>query len=190
LTIEEDTHFYKLFEEGKFSLPNEEESQKLFEFTKEYLKSFGYEKYEISNFAKQGYESQHNLIYWQGFDYIGIGPAAHGRIHLDGKIIASENHKNITKYLNDIKKFKHCILNPISVDERAIELILMGLRLKTGIEKDIFKNIIGKNIENYLDLDNLDKFIQDGLIENSHKKIRATDKGMLLLNYIIEELIY
>ena len=190
LTIEEETAFYKLYNEGKFTLPNEDESQELFEFTKNYLSDFGYDKYEISNFAKSGFESKHNLIYWQGFNYLGIGPASHGRLNIDNKIIASENPKNITEYLKNISEFKHCILNPTQADDRAIELILMGFRLKNGIDKTIFKSIIGKDLENYLDSNKLKQFIDEGLVENSAKKIRATNKGMLLLNYIIEEIIY
>ena len=165
LTIEDGTVFQK---KGIHTLP-EDEAAELYIITEDYLKTKGYNKYEVSNFALSGFESIHNLLYWQGDDYIGIGESAHGRIGMK----ATEYHRRILE------------LKP---DERAQELIIMGLRLVQGIDKQKFFEICGIKFDDFINRNFLQKAVHQKLIIDSETNIKATKKGFLILNYLIENL--
>ena len=167
LTIEEGTPFHK---QGLITL-NEDDALAMYNFTNEFLAKYGYEQYEVSNYALNGFESKHNQLYWQGDDYLGIGKSAHGRIRHDRKIYATTHRKK---------------LEELTQVERAEELIIMGLRLRTGIDKDAFKNICGLEFDDFINKRNLTKLIEQDLIIDTKENIRLHD--FALLNKIIEEL--
>lgn len=165
LKIEENTPFYKA--DLPFLL--EDETCDLYLFTCEYLKKHGYERYEISNFAKKGYESKHNLKYWQGGDYLGLGPAAHSRI--DNKRFYYE------------RDFKAYLENPSEIYESEAgsleENIMLSLRTNSGF-----------NFKDYPKIKNTaSRLAKNGLICYNNDVITLTDKGALLENAIIAELI-
>lgn len=171
LKVEEKT----LFAKKELNLPSEEEEAEQYLYMCDYLKKKGYEHYEISNFCKSGKESRHNLKYWQCEEYIGIGPSAHS--FYEGKRFF---------YHPDLKKFISC---PETVVEGEggdrEEKLMLALRLKKGINLlEFFEEIPQKLIEK------INKFEREGLVSYNHPNLALTDKGMLLSNILITELIY
>ena len=166
LTIEENTPFYQ----KNIKSLDDASSANLYNFTEQFLKAKEYERYEVSNHAQKGFESQHNLTYWQGWDYIGIGPSAHGRIGLQA---TSHPRK----------------LEALSQKERATELLLMGLRLKKGIDKETFQTQCGLNFNTFINQKNKQMLIDLKLITDNKKSLRLTAKGFPVLDKIIENLL-
>lgn len=170
LTIEDGTIFAK-----KGIVPADEDAAaRLYELSNNLLAEYGYQRYEVSNYAQAGFECRHNNLYWQGDDYVGIGNGAHGRLHIGGKIFATTHKRQ---------------LEELTADERAEELLLMGLRLKEGINKRHFVECCGIELEKTINLEALKNLSAQGLLENTAEYLRATDAGFLVLNKIIEELV-
>lgn len=171
LSIEEGTVFYK----KNIEPLNEEDAAKLYEQTVFYLRSKGLERYEVSNFAfDEANRSVHNLTYWQGGDYIGIGEGAHGRLKTHGKIYATVD--------GEIKE-------EISAFERAEELLFMGLRVREGIDAERFFEVSGVPLFDFLNSEVLKRLAKLNLVYYDNCHIRATDKGFLVLDEIIRELL-
>ena len=171
LKIEEKT----LFAKRELNLPTEEEEAKQYLYMCDYLKEKGYEHYEISNFCKSGKESRHNLKYWQTEEYIGIGPSAHS--FLDGKRFF---------YPADLRKFISCPETVVEGDGGDDEeRLMLGLRLKKGINLLEFYENVPQNL-----IEKINKFESEGLVSYNHPHLYLTDKGMLLSNILITELIY
>jgi len=169
LTIEENTVFAR-----KNIKPLEDDAAvEMYDFTRDFLAEHGYPQYEVSNFAVSGCESRHNLTYWQGGDYIGIGKSAHGRFKSADKHYAAEY------------PFIH---EQLTAEERAEELILMGLRLVNGIDKRVFKQICGSNLDEHINRNKLQMLKELGLLEENDTHLRATKQGFAVLNQIIGEL--
>ncbi len=169
LTIEEGTFFAR-----KGIKPMDDEpAAELYALTQEFLAAKGYPQYEVSNFAHPGYESIHNLAYWRGQNYLGIGPAAHGRIKTTDKIYASTHHRQ---------------LEELTPQERAEELIIMGLRIREGINKENFRRQCGLELTGFVNDKARQSLIRQKLLFEDKHSLRATNRGFLLLNKIIEEL--
>ena len=169
LTIEEDTVFAR-----KHIQPlNEDDAAQMYDFSRDFLHRYGYEHYEVSNFACAGFQSVHNLTYWQGGEYLGIGTSAHGRICL--------NHQHFAT----VYPFEHI---PLTQQERAQELILMGLRLTSGICKKTFEQICGLNFDSVVNLEHKQQLIDLDLLEETVDFIRPTYQGILVLDTIISQL--
>lgn len=169
LTIEEGTVFAK----RNINVMNEDDLVNIYNLTRSFLKNSGYNHYEISNFAKNNFQSQHNLTYWQGGDYIGIGKSAHGRICLNGR------HFAVTyPFLNEE-------LSPI---QRAEELIIMGLRLSQGINKQHFKNISGLDFNDFVNKDNLIHLKKQRILIENSKYVYPGYDGLLLADAIARQL--
>lgn len=169
LTIEEGTVFYK-----KGLLPAEENlASEMYNFTNRYLAEHGYPQYEISNYARPGFESRHNQLYWNGSDYLGIGKSAHGRLKIGSKHYALTHRR---------------IMEELTPEQRAEELLLMGLRLNRGINKQDFEKQCGLNFDNFINADKLNMLIAEKMLINTNTTIKATDSGRLILNRLIEEL--
>ena len=169
LTIEEGTFFAR---KGITAL-DEENAAKLYSQTQQFLQSRGFPQYEVSNFAQAGYESIHNLAYWRGQNYLGIGPSAHGRIKTANKIYATTHRR---------------ALEELTPQERAEELIIMGLRIKEGIQKENFYHLCGLDFNQTINRQALDNLKSLGLLAETEQTLQATTDGMLVLNKIIEDL--
>lgn len=183
LTIEPGTAFYK------DNVPAAEENlgADLFDLTQTMMEKAGMPAYEISNHAKPGEESRHNLVYWQGDDYIGIGPGAHSRLNN----FAIHQIYKPDLWLNGVLKNgtgeqKRKKLAP---DERAVELLMMGLRLKNGINCKKFQQVSGKSLQSCLDPDGLDLLLTHDLIEWDQQHLRPTYEGRKCLDGVLEKLI-
>lgn len=169
LTIEPNT----VFARKNIQPLNDESAAEMYNFTRDFLTSFGYEHYEVSNFAQTGYQSTHNLTYWQGGDYIGIGTSAHGRLKLGNQHIAT------------VYPFEH---ENLSAEQRAEELIIMGLRLTQGINLQDFKQICGLDFHSFVNSRKLQDLKDMELLAQSDTHVYPTYQGMLVLNEIISEL--
>lgn len=185
LTIEKGTPFFKLFRDGKLELPDQELSADLFDLTNQMLTSNSYNRYEISNYAKPGYECKHNLVYWQYGDYLGIGPGAHSR--LGGRaIMMSHNPK---KWLDLVNQQGHGIQTDRKLIKEDIiaEFVMMGLRNDRGIEEVDFINKTGSNFADSLNLDYVWLIEKEGLVvfDESSSRIALTQKGMNLHSYLV-----
>ena len=190
LTIEKGTAFYNAYHAKKFEMPADDEAAILYDYTLERLAQEGLERYEISNYAKQGQESRHNLVYWQYDDYVGVGPGAHGRLTLEGQKYAFHNHRAPEIYLRMMvdQGFAHKEKTELIQSEIFTEMLMMGLRLKEGISKSVFITKTGKAFEEWVDQQKLDFLCSEGLLIDDDKIVKCTDQGLLLLNSVIAEI--
>ena len=187
LTIEPGTAFGDRFARGGLKgLPDEDRATEMFEATQEICEAAGMPAYEVSNHAKTGSESRHNLIYWRYGDYIGIGPGAHGRITLDGRRYATETASLPNTWLGSVEAGNgDGAKTEISLQDQADEYLMMGLRICEGIDPDRYFALCGRHLpaNSIANLEDLDLIIRD------KHRIRTTKKGRLLLNAVIKELL-
>lgn len=141
---------------------DDEPAAELYALTQEFLATKGYPQYEVSNFAHPGYESIHNLAYWRGQNYLGIGPAAHGRIKTTDKIYASTHHRQ---------------LEELTPQERAEELIIMGLRIREGINKENFRRQCGLELTGFVNDKARQSLIRQKLLFEDKHSLRAANRG-------------
>ena len=191
LTIEENTAFHHAYAKGGFTLPNEEEAEALYRTTESLLASNGLHAYEVSNYAKPSEESRHNLAYWQGTDYIGIGPGAHGRLRENGQRIATSTIKSPERWLEKTLRDGHGIEEWRAIDQptEAEERLMMGLRLTEGIHYKKFQTQTGFDLRNYLNPERLQLHTQNGLLENKQDRLQTTLTGRLVLGNLTAELL-
>lgn len=188
LTIEEGTVFHERHRRGMLAgLPNEDLSADLYQLTQRICEDAGLPAYEVSNHAAAGEESRHNLTYWRGGDYIGIGPGAHGRLTVGGKRVATEAQKKPEEWLTAVET-RGCGELPrhvLSLEDAGTEYCLMGLRLKEGISLPRYEHIRGRSLSPV----KLTTLSEDGLVLADSDRLRATSNGMLVLNGILRELL-
>lgn len=188
LIIEKGTPFYR----NKVQTPNEDIATKLYEETNNILEKNNIFQYEISNYAKNGYECKHNLVYWNNGEWIGIGAGAHGRININQKRYSIQNLKKPLNWLDKTLKNKNgiSIKKLLSKQEIIEEYLIMGLRIKDGIKiENLQKNIDCNNFYDILDKNNIEFLAKLNLINANDKNIKLTKKGFLLLNSVIEKLV-
>ncbi|MEQ9243094.1 radical SAM family heme chaperone HemW [Roseovarius indicus] len=187
LTIEPGTAFGERFERGKLrGLPDDDRSGDMYEVTQEICGTAGLPAYEVSNHAKPGAESRHNLVYWRYGDYCGIGPGAHGRITLDGQRHATEAFWQPGKWLAGVEASEKVEdQGAIGGQDQADEYLMMGLRLTDGIDARRYKAMSG----NDLSANTLTRLEEIGMIVQDRHYIRATAGGRMVLNAVIKELL-
>jgi oxygen-independent coproporphyrinogen-3 oxidase len=187
LTIEPNTGFAGRYARGEFSLPDEQAAADLFALTQSLTANAGLPAYEISNHASMGAQSQHNLLYWRYENYIGIGPGAHGRRL--GKATAC--FKRPEAWLVHVEQTGHGLESetPLEPSERAQEALLMGLRLKEGIDAAHFASRTGVMLTNMLNPLKLAHLQQEGFITWDGQHLTATPQGWPLLNTLIAQII-
>lgn len=192
LTIEQGTPFYGQWRQGKLIIPDEDTSAEMYELTNDICSENGYAAYEVSNYAKEGQESRHNLTYWNYRDYLGIGAGAHGRITYGGNTYATMQNKKPETWLKAVKNKGHATKekNQLSQKEMAEEMIMMGLRLTSGIKTDHFRNRIGVKINNFIEMDQVEMLIAQGFFElNYPDRLQLSKKGRPLLNQILGQIL-
>jgi oxygen-independent coproporphyrinogen-3 oxidase len=138
LTIEPETRFADLYAKGRLVIPAAEAAHDLYELTQELTAAAGLDQYEISNHARAGDESRHNLLYWRYGEYVGVGPGAHGRLHTPAAHLATNTERNPERWLERVEETGHGIADTetLSPEARTDEMLLMGLRLEEGIDLD------------------------------------------------------
>jgi oxygen-independent coproporphyrinogen-3 oxidase len=187
LTIERNTPFYYAAEQGRFSVPKEDLAADFYTVTQDVLAEEGLPAYEVSNHAAPGQECAHNMIYWHYEDYIGIGPGAHGRITLDGVKHATRDHPAPEIWLEYVGKRNHGAhpFQAIGPYERALEALMMGLRLREGLALAKLEQAFGAGWRGFLDEEKLQTARGEGWLEMSDDHIRLTLEGTLRLNALV-----
>lgn len=187
LTIEPDTAFGERHARGGLQgLPDEDRATALYEVTQELCDGAGLPAYEVSNHARCGSESRHNLIYWRYGDYAGIGPGAHGRITLDGRRHATEAHRAPAKWLAAVAGGSgDSLCQPLTPRDQADEYLLMGLRITEGIDLQRYQALSGVPLPEatMAELQNM------GLIFRENNRLRTSLRGRMLLNSVIRSLL-
>jgi len=188
LTIEPDTMFEQLFNAGKLKTPDVETARELWDVTQELTARFGMPAYEISNHARPGGESRHNLIYWRYGEYVGVGPGAHGRI-LTPKGLrraqATEPHPEM--WLTIVESDGHGLVEDetLSMEAQGDEFLLMGLRLSEGIDPARFQALTGRRFE----ASRVADLIAHGMVEYTRQgRIRVTSEGFPVLDAVVADL--
>ena len=187
LTIEEGTPFYGLHKAGKLVVPDGEQSAVLYEATQEITEREGMPAYEVSNHARPGAESRHNLTYWRYGDYVGIGPGAHGRLTTGGAKLATATERRPEGWLDLVEAEGHGMVDQeiLEREAQADELLLMGLRLKEGLDLARWQMLSGRDP----DPDREQFLIEHGFIERlGNSRLRCTPAGMLILDAVVADL--
>ncbi len=188
LIIEEGTPFYDKLANNEISLPNEDIERQMYWLVKEKLEEAGYMHYEISNFAKKGYESKHNLACWNQEEYIGAGAAAHSYTNNVRYSNVCDIEEYINNYENNREADNFIFHEKQTIDSKMKEFMLLGLRKIDGIKIQDFKNKFGEN-PIYLFRKELEKLVKENLIEIDGDSIRLTNKGLDLANLVWEEFV-
>jgi putative oxygen-independent coproporphyrinogen III oxidase len=183
LTIEPGTRFASMVAKHEFEPLDPNRAAALFELTAEQTDGAGMPAYEISNHARPGEESRHNLTYWRYGDYAGVGPGAHGR-RLGKRTV---RHRKPENFLSGLRRNGHGIVEeePLSAAEAADEALVMGLRLAEGIDAQALSERFGRRI---VDEHAVGRLVASGHLERDSNRLRATPAGRLLLDRILAEI--
>jgi oxygen-independent coproporphyrinogen-3 oxidase len=187
LTIEEGTPFFGLYAAGKLKTPDEAIARALYDVTQEICARHGLPAYEISNHARRGAECRHNLVYWRGQEYAGIGPGAHGRLDIDGQRHAIATEKRPEAWLMRVEAIGNGIVTDdlLNSEERADEFLLMGLRLREGIDPQRYAALSGRP----LDPQRIAILREEGAIAISPDgRLRVTQDGFPVLDAVVADL--
>lgn len=185
LKVEENTLFHTLYERGQLPLPEEDEEIGMFLLIMERLRSAGYGQYEISNFARPGYESRHNAMYWRNQSYYGLGAGAHGYVHGQRHV----NIKGVQPYIDATRSGLPLLeKNAVEVHEAMEDFMMVGLRMLGGVRKADFNEQFG------LELDDvfghvLQRQCSFGLLEASGGGYKLSERGVLLGNEVFGEFL-
>jgi putative oxygen-independent coproporphyrinogen III oxidase len=187
LTIEHDTPFHQLHAAGKLITPDEDTARALYDVTQSICADAGLPAYEVSNHARAGGECRHNLIYWRGHEYAGIGPGAHGRLEIDGTRHAIATEKMPEAWLAKVAACGHGIVSDevLSSEEIADEFLLMGLRLAEGVDPARYARIAGRPIEPR----RIALLREQGVVEITPAgRLRVTMAGFPVLDAVVADL--
>ncbi|MCX7710426.1 MAG: radical SAM family heme chaperone HemW [Clostridia bacterium] len=186
LKIEEETKFGKMYDVGELIPVEDELDREMYEFTAETLKKNGYKHYEISNFAKEGFECRHNLIYWHGEEYMGIGAGAHSYY----KKNRYNNLYNIEAYISQIEKKELPQENHQFIDaaEEMSEAMILGLRLIQGVHVKQFKEKFHRDLFEVYG-EQINKLMKKGLLFMEDDHVKLTLVGLDLANDVFMEFI-
>lgn len=191
LTLEKDTAFYRKARRGELTLPEGDAAADLFELTQKLCRRAGLAAYEVSNFARPGEESRHNLAYWRGLEYAGIGPGAHSRIRVNGSWQAIAAIKSPEGWLaaagQNGNGFEE--VRALAPGERAEEAIMTGLRLYSGINRGEFARAFGTDPMGFLEADRWMLLAEEGLVFETPENLGVTRNGMLVLDSILGEVL-
>ena len=158
----------------------------LFEATQQMCLDAGLPAYEISNHAALGQECRHNLTYWRYGEYLGLGPGAHGRLLIDGERLATSQRTSPEKWLAGEGRASESVL---SREERATEMLMMGMRLTQGVNGGDFKAEVGMPLVDWLAGEGLDRLLAGGLLSWQGENLAASDAGLQVLNAVLAELL-
>jgi len=187
LTIEPGTRFATLAAKGDLVIPDGDTAADLFDATQAMTRAAGLPRYEVSNHARPGEESRHNLTYWRYGDYAGVGPGAHGRRLGE----ATERHKKPENFIAAVERNGHGLKveTDLPAHERATEAMLMGLRLTEGIDLAHVEARSGLGREAFVDAGAVARLAGQGLMKQDGDRLAVTDDGILLLDSILSEVV-
>jgi len=183
LIVEEGTPFYEAYERDELNLPDEETDRSMYEYTRTFLQQKGYERYEISNYAKKGFECRHNIGYWERKNYVGFGIGA-------ASLVGNVRFRNV----DSLNRYIH---NPcesvtdvevLSVEEQMAEMMFLGLRMEKGVSFQHFQDIFGISlIKVYGKV--IEKHVQEGLLQVEEDHVFLTLRGMNVSNYVMADFL-
>jgi len=187
LRLEEKTPLYDEMLRGDIVLPEDDEDRQMFHEAKDQLLKYGFDRYEISNFARSGMECVHNLVYWKNNEYVGCGSNAHSYF---GKARYA-NHSGIKAYIesvNNIGGQTREFTARVDAGEERFDTLMLGLRLTKGVDKTEFEERFGHDI-NFFYKEKIDGLMVQGLLEEDGRNLYCTQKGLDLQNYVILSLM-
>jgi oxygen-independent coproporphyrinogen-3 oxidase len=186
LTLEPGTRFTALHAKGQLTMPDADTSADLFELTRAMTATAGIPAYEVSNHARPGSESRHNITYWTYGNYAGIGPGAHGR----RQGVATERLKKPETWLASVQAQGHGMASEVALtaDERATEALVMGLRLGDGIDAALFHARTGRVLADVLRADRVARIVAQGLLEHDSQGLRLTLAGQPFVDAVLKEI--
>ena len=181
LTIEPGTPFFTQHERGDFRIPDNDRAGEFYEVTQEIMEAAGLPAYEVSNHARAGQESLHNLTYWRYGDYAGVGPGAHGRLTIEGKKFATRGHRAPDVWMKRVNADGHGShpFEDVTPAQQKSEALMMGLRLREGVEEARFD----------LDPAKIQKLCDEGFLTRADGHIRPTTAGLQRLNGVLSYLV-
>lgn len=187
LTIEPGTAFGDRYRAGTLrGLPDDDLGADIFMATQEICEAHGMPAYEVSNHARPGQESRHNMVYWQYGDYVGIGPGAHGRVTRDGAKFATETYLNPGQWLASVRKGSGTsVETPLSADEQAEEYLMMSLRTIQGMDVQRYKRLGGNDLPE----ERITELEEMGLVARNGHNLQVMQAGRPLLNAITSRLL-
>jgi oxygen-independent coproporphyrinogen-3 oxidase len=188
LTIEPGTRFGELYDLGRLKVPADGTAAEMYEVTQAMTEAAGLPAYEVSNHARPGAESRHNLVYWRHGDYAGIGPGAHGRLTLaDGRRMATVTERMPDGWLAGVAERGHAVVEetPVAASDQATEYMLLAMRLAEGADTDRYARLAGAG----LDPARVAALEADGLLRRGDGRIAATARGRIVLNRVLAELL-
>lgn len=189
LIVEEGTPFAKMEEAGTLALPDEDEERLMYEQTKEVLGMQGYERYEISNYAKRGFSCRHNIGYWKRTEYVGFGIGAASLV----ENVRFRNESDLKKYITDPLSCR-CEHQTLNVQEQMEEFMFLGLRMTVGVGKNKFEKIFGQTMDAVYG-EVIRRNIADGLLyeyadtEAGETYVALTERGLDLSNYVMSQFL-
>ena len=191
LTIEPGTQFATRHARGDFALPEGDEAARLYFATAEEAGRFGLACYEVSNYARRGAESRHNLAYWRYGDYLGIGPGAHQRLLRREGMIATRRHRGPEEWASRVERDGHGTAEEITLtpQDRGREALLMGLRLDEGVDPARIEARSGLAFSEAIDPAMLSACLDEDYLEWRGDNLRATDEGRLRLDALLPALL-
>ncbi|MBT2288158.1 oxygen-independent coproporphyrinogen III oxidase [Paenibacillus albidus] len=185
LKVEENTLFHTLFHKNKLPLPNEEDELQMYLLLMSSMEAAGYNQYEISNFAKPGMESRHNITYWRNQDYYGLGAGAHGYVGRQRHI----NIKGVNPYVEATRSgLPRLDAYPISPQEAMEDFMMVGLRMREGVSDTAFQAQFGRSMEEVFAAP-LHKMVHAGLLEQGGGTYRLSKQGILFGNDVFGEFV-
>lgn len=190
LIVEEGTPFYEKYHGHPEWLPTEEEEREMYYETSRYLKEYGYERYEISNYARPGWECRHNIGYWTGVEYLGLGLGAASYIQQFRfrNLTDLEEYNAMDMHGEDADQKLHREVQRLSLEEQMEEFMFLGLRMNSGVSGSEFLKRFGLNMWNVYG-EVLKRLEQEGLIEVKLPCVRLTELGIDVSNYVLSEFL-
>jgi putative oxygen-independent coproporphyrinogen III oxidase len=191
LTIERGTPFFLEHSRGAFMMPTDGLAADFYTMTQDVLSAHGLPAYEVSNHAREGQESRHNMIYWEYGDYIGIGPGAHGRLTVNGEKFATRDHRAPEIWLERAGQQGSAAhpFEPLSRKDRFLEALMMGLRLRDGVSLSRLEEEAGQPWRKMIDMAQFAALEKEKMIGADDTRMKLTGEGMLQLNAILQRLL-
>ena len=187
LILEKGTEFYEKYGEHEELLPDEETSAEIYLWTGKYLKSRGFEQYEISNYAREGRQSAHNLRYWERKDYLGLGLGAASMIR-NMRMTNTRSWDKYMAYCRDPRKIREEV-EFLEEPRQMEEFMFLGLRKTRGVSRKEFYRIFGRELDQVYEK-TLRKYLDQGLLKESRDRIWLSDQGILVSNQVFADFLF
>ena len=186
LTVEPDTELHRMVENEQVSLPDTDYNFALYKSGCERMSDHGYQRYEVSSFAKPGHECRHNMVYWSGGEYLALGPSAHSFINGNRYYSVSDLKQYISSVDSGELPYRQ---DKSSVEDRIIESVMLGLRTSRGIDRAGFTERFGKSLEECINRRDYNLMVESGHLVPDKGYLRLSDEGMFIADEIIRRLL-